>query len=50
MGTSEHAPAKHFMRVHARPARSIFSKVAVATSTIRREGLGEDMVSLIQDP
>ena len=25
-------------------------RVAVATSTIRREGLGEDMVSLIQDP
>src|SRR5215813_11582506 len=25
MGTSEHAPAPHFMRVHVRPARSIFS-------------------------
>src|SRR5262249_57280914 len=32
-------------RLPSRVARS-----AVATSTIRREGLGEDMVSLIQDP
>ena len=32
--------------IHSRTATG----VAVATSTIRREGLGEDMVSLIQDP